>query len=182
MIHFPLRACALILSPAKMTLVVLVALATGCAPVGSDRPGQAVRPAAQKAPPGAPSGTCWDIDISPAVIETLTRQEILQPPEFDGQGQITRPATVRTVTHQEIIRPRRETWFQTLCPADLSPDLVATLQRASIARKFHKGAITGSVDSATQAAILAYQQSEGLNSATLSLENARKLGLISVPR
>lgn len=144
--------------------------------------GQSVRSAAQTAPAGAPTGSCWDTEITPAVIETVTRQEQIAPPTTDTNGQILQPARFRTVTRQEVVRPRSETWFETLCPADFSPDFVATLQRALAVRGYHQGAITGRLDQNTQAAILSYQRDEGLDSASLSLANARKLGLISVKR
>ncbi len=161
-------------------------LLSACAPEGPGRVpqglGQSVRGAAQKAPPGAPPGSCWDTEITPAIIETVTRQEQVTPPRLDASGQITTPATFRSVTRQEVVRPRRETWFETLCPADFSPDFVATLQRALAARGHFPETVTGLLDRATQRGILTYQRSQGLDSPTLSLENARKLGLISVKR
>ncbi len=165
--------------------VVLLALGTvsACTSPSLDvakRPGQAVRSAQIKAPPGAPDGTCWDTEITPALIETITRQEILQPAVIDAAGKITTPAVVRTVTRQDILRPRTETWFQTLCPAQMSPDTVATLQRALSARGHYKTVPTGGLDRQTRAAIRRYQLTLGLDSDQLSLENARKLGLIAV--
>ncbi|WP_353055713.1 peptidoglycan-binding domain-containing protein [Epibacterium ulvae] len=161
-------------------------LLSACAPEGPGRVpqglGQSVRSASQKTPPGAPAGSCWDTEITPAVIETVTRQEQVTPPRVDATGQVTAPATFRTVTRQEVVRPRSEAWFETLCPADFSPDFVATLQRALAAREHFPGPLTGVLDRATQRGILAYQRSQGLDSPTLSLENARKLGLISVKR
>lgn len=148
----------------------------------SQPPGQSVRGAAIKAPPGAPAGSCWETEITPARIATITQQQIVTPPEIDENGQIIRPATLRTLTRQEVVQPRRETWFETLCPAELSPDLIATLQRALRARGYHATQVTGQLDPATKEAILRYQRKQGLDSSTLSLENARKLGLISVAR
>ena len=144
--------------------------------------GQSVRSAAQNAPPGAPKGSCWDTEITPAVIETVTRQEQVTPPRTNSAGQIVHPARFQTVTRQEVVRPRSERWFETLCPAQLSPDLVATLQRALQVRGHHRSSVTGHLDTPTKQAILAYQRAQGLDSSTLSLENARKLGLISVKR
>lgn len=173
-------------SASKTLPAFALMLVTSCTTQGPERVpqglGQSVRSAAQKAPPGAPDGSCWDTEISPAVIETVTRQEQVSPLKRDASGHITAPATFRTITRQEVVRPRSETWFETLCPADFSPDFIATLQRALIARNQYAGNITGLLDRPTQQAILAYQRSQDLDSPTLSLENARKLGLISVKR
>lgn len=159
---------------------------SSCAPAEPGRIsrgiGQSVRSATQKAPPGAARGTCWDTEISPAVIETVTQQELVTAARYDSAGHITHPATFRTRTRQEVVKPRTETWFETLCPADFSPDLVATLQRALTVRGYHTGEITGHLDPATRAAIVAFQKAQGLESQTLSLENARRLGLISIKR
>ncbi|MQY43397.1 peptidoglycan-binding protein [Epibacterium sp. SM1969] len=145
-------------------------------------PGQTVRSAAVKAPPGAAAGTCWDTEIIPARIATLTQQEIISPAQTDANGLVVEPAVVRTVTRQVVTQPRQERWFETLCPAELSPDLLASLQRALSARGHYSGPVTGQRDRATKDAILKYQRRQGLESGTLSLENARKLGLISVAR
>ncbi|WP_282076588.1 peptidoglycan-binding domain-containing protein [Epibacterium ulvae] len=158
-------------------LAMAVSACTELAPV---LPGQAVRGAAVKAPPGAPEGTCWDTEIMPAIVETVTRQEIIRPAELDANGNVTKPAIVRSSTQQEILRPRSETWFQTLCPAQLSPDTVATLQRALAARGHFTSRITGTIDRPTQTAIRRYQNTLGLDSDQLSLENARKLGLVTI--
>ena len=56
-------------------------------------------------PPGAPEGTCWDRDSTPAVIETVTEQVMVSPPEL-VDGQVVQPAVYRTETHQAIVRER----------------------------------------------------------------------------
>ncbi|MDE4131849.1 peptidoglycan-binding domain-containing protein [Phaeobacter sp. QD34_3] len=162
---FPFRAAA---------LALLVALTACTAPSESDRP------LAPTAPPGAEPGSCWDRHISPAVIETVTVQVLVEPELRAPDGQILQPAVFRTETRQDIVRPRSQTWLQITCPVDMTPDFIASLQRALAVRGDYTGAITGSLDRPTRQAILRYQRRYGLESQLLSLESARRLGLISV--
>jgi hypothetical protein len=133
-----------------------------------------------KAPPGAPSGTCWHRNTSPATIQTVTDQILVTPAVVDNAGQIARPAVFRTVTRQEIVQPRRDTWIETPCPEQLTPEFIASLQRALAARGQYRGAATGQIDRATRLAIRRYQKETGQDSSTLSLDTARRLGLIAI--
>jgi len=62
----------------------------------------------------------------------------------------------------------------------LTPDLVASLQRALTARGLYGGQINGMMDRATRHAVRGYQAPLGLDSGILSLAAARKLGLAVV--
>ncbi len=136
----------------------------------------------QPAPPNAAPGTCWGQDATPAVIETVTEQVMLQPPEIATDGSVANPAIYKTETRQEIIKERQEIWFETPCEAQLPPDFIATLQRALQARGHFIGPVTGTMDFRTRRAIRNYQKPQGLDSSILSLAAARKLGLIAVQR
>lgn len=144
---------------------------TACTPIapGADSPVQRL----QIAPPDAPPGTCWDKAIRPAVIETRTQQVLVQTGD-------TAPAVYRTETRQEIVRAREESWFETLCASQMTPQFIATLQRALIARGHYKGPVSGVVDRRTRQAIRAFQAPAGEDSGTLSLRSARQMGLIAV--
>lgn len=134
------------------------------------------------APPGADPNACFGRHSTPAIIETVTEQVLVQPPQINADGTVSFPATYRTETRQEIVRPRKELWFETLCAEAFTPEFIETLQRALAARGFYRGAITGKFDRATRRAVLGYQQSQGLDSEILSLVAARKLGLVEVAR
>ncbi len=134
----------------------------------------------QEAPPGAPPGTCWGKHVSPAVIETVTEQVMLQPAEIHADGTVTRPAIYKTETVQRIVRERRETWFETPCDSALTPEFLASLQRALAVRGLYHGPVTGRMDARTRAAVRRYQKPQGLDSGILSLAAARKLGLAAV--
>ncbi len=134
----------------------------------------------ETAPPGAKPGSCWGKSVRPAVIETVTRQVLLHPAEIQANGEVLRPAIYKTETRQEIVQERVETWFETPCATDLTPDFIASVQRALKARGFYRGPITATMDPRTRAAVRAYQAPQGLESGILSLAAARKLGLAVV--
>ncbi|MEL6609603.1 MAG: peptidoglycan-binding domain-containing protein, partial [Pseudomonadota bacterium] len=131
-------------------------------------------------PPNATPGTCWGRDTTPATIETVTEQIMLQPAEIASDGTVRQPAVYKTETRQAIVRERTDIWFETPCAADLTPAFVASVQRALKVRRLYRGAITGELDARTRRAIRAYQAPQGLDSAILSLAAARQMGLIAV--
>ena len=128
------------------------------------------------------NGRCIANDTSPAVIETVTIQEIELPELRDAHGTVTRPATFRTITRQQIIRERAEIRFATVCPQNYSAELVATLQRALKARGFYAGQINGTLDLQTGAAIQSFQRISGLDSPLLALETAFQLGIVALSK
>lgn len=136
----------------------------------------------QVAPPGAEPGTCWGKHVTPAVIETVTHHVMMQPAEIRADGTVTSPAIYKTETLQDIVRERRETWFETPCPAQLTPEFNASLQRALAARGLFRGPVSGRMDARTRAAVRRFQEPQGLDSGILSLAAARKLGLVAIDR
>lgn len=134
-----------------------------------------------EAPPGAPPGTCWGKKDTPAVIETVTEQVQLSPAETGATGRVLRPATYATVTRQAILQERVTTWFETPCADVLTPEFIASVQRALAARNLYTGQITARLDARTRIAIARYQAPLGLDSDTLSLDSARRLGLVATP-
>lgn len=136
----------------------------------------------QEAPPGAAPGSCWGKTATPAVLETVTEQIMLQPAQVLADGTVVAPPVYKTETRQAIVKERRETWFETPCDAELTPEFVQSLQRALAARGLYRGAVSGEMDSHTRAAVRRYQKPEGLDSGILSLAAARKLGLVAIER
>jgi len=127
-------------------------------------------------------GRCFARETSPAVIETVTEQIIVQPADLSSDGTLRSPAVYRTVTRQSILKERREVEFETPCPAALTPAFVSSLQRALTARGLYRGPVTGTLDARTGRAVRAYQRDVGPDSATLSMQAARRLGLITLTR
>ncbi|WP_227284847.1 peptidoglycan-binding domain-containing protein [Boseongicola sp. H5] len=129
-------------------------------------------------PPGADPNACYGRETTPAVIETVTDQIMLQPPQIGSAGEVREPAIFITETRQQIIRERRELWFETPCQAEIGdPEFISTLQRALAARDLYRGPANGIMDARTRRAIRAFQEPQGLDSPILSLAAARQLGL-----
>lgn len=134
------------------------------------------------APPGAPEGSCWARDASPAVVETVTEQIEMQPAILGTDGKVLSPAIYRTETRQAIVKPREDTIFEIPCASAQTPEFVASLQRALKARSLYRGAITGVMDGRTRAAVRGYQKPLGLDSGIVSMSSARSLGLVALER
>lgn len=135
---------------------------------------------APQSPPGAREGTCWHRDVTPAVIETETRQVIVQPAQVDSTGRIISPAVWRTERAPRILHERTEKWIETPCPGQMGPGFTQSLQRALAARGHFRGQISGTLDRSTRRAIRTYQALHGLDSHVLSLASAQRLGLVVV--
>jgi hypothetical protein len=129
-------------------------------------------------PPPGPEGACWQADIRPAVIETVTEQVLVRPELRAEDGSVT-PAVYATETHQRMVEDRGTVWFRAPCPAEMTPEFVATLQRALKARGLYLLPLTGVLDAPTRTAIRRYQTARGLDSDHLSLAAARDLGLVA---
>lgn len=134
------------------------------------------------APPGAPAGTCWGKIPTPAVVETVTEQVLVTPAKTNADGSIATLPTYRTESRQQIVTPRTDRWFEIPCPPDFTVEFVSTLQRALQARGLYTGPVHGNLDAATRRAVLAVQSAEGLHSDVLSIDTARMLGIVAVPR
>lgn len=128
-------------------------------------------------PPDADPNACYGRQTTPAVVETVTEQVMLQPPQIATDGTVLEPAVFVTETQQRIVQPRTELWFETPCQAERDPEFIASLQRALAARGVYRGPVTGQMDRRTRMAIRAFQVPQGLDSPVLSLGAARQLGL-----
>lgn len=134
------------------------------------------------APPGAPPGTCWGKIPTPAVIESVTEQVLVTPAKTNPDGSIASLPVYRSVSRQQIVTPRTDRWFEIPCPPAFTVEFVSTLQRALQARGLYTGAVNGNLDAPTRRAVLAVQSANGLPSDVLSIETARELGIVAVPR
>ena len=163
--------------------VVLGACETQYADKGHNhREERGVFQATRDGPDGAPPGSCWGRTVSPAVIETVTEQVQVSPAQYNPDGTVARPPTYRSEARQMIVTPRVDSWFETPCAEALTPDFIASLQRALAVRRYYEGPITGAMDKDTQAAIRDFQRTTGPDSGVLTLASARQLGLIAVDR
>ncbi|MEQ6202628.1 peptidoglycan-binding domain-containing protein [Sulfitobacter sp. HNIBRBA2951] len=134
------------------------------------------------APEGAAPGTCWGKIPTPAVVETVTEQVLVTPAKTNADGTLATLPVYRAESRQQIVTPRMDRWFEIPCPPSFTVEFVSTLQRALQVRGQYAGAISGNMDAATRRAVLAVQSANGLHSDVLSIETARMLGIVAVPR
>lgn len=128
------------------------------------------------------SGGCFATEPVPAIYEQIPGEIMVVQAEIAEDGTVLRPPIYRRTLVPRVVRPRGEMRFATPCPEQMTPDLVASLQRALAARGLYAGAATGRIDAATRAAIRRFQEPRGIDTPILTLETARTLGLIAVPR
>jgi peptidoglycan hydrolase-like protein with peptidoglycan-binding domain len=165
------------------TLAALCVLAvSACQPVpeitrlASPKPVEITRQGPAQADPNA----CWGKTTEPAIYETVTKQIITKAGKYTDAGAVITPAEYKTVTKTQIVRERKDIWFETPCPEQLTFEFVASLQRALGARKMMFGKPTGIYDNKTRRAVRKYQAPQGLNSDVISLAAARQLGLVAI--
>lgn len=133
-------------------------------------------------PPNSDPDDCWGRVTTPAVIETVTNQILLQPAQIGSDGQIRSMAVYKTETSQQIVKERQDLWFETICATEQTPEFISSVQRALQVRGVYRGPINGQMTSRTLRAIRAYQTPQGLESSILARAAARKLGLIEYGR
>ncbi|WP_108484682.1 peptidoglycan-binding domain-containing protein [Oceaniglobus ichthyenteri] len=156
----------------------IVALA-GCAPMAMPDVSRFQEPELKvvDAPANTNPNACYSSDITPATVETVTEQVLVQPAEVSPDGTVLRPASYRTETETRIIKDRSEIVFETVCEKDLTPQFVASLQRALAVRGLYTGPVTSEMNAETRRAVRRFQNPEGLHSSVLSVAAAKRLGL-----
>lgn len=127
-------------------------------------------------------GRCFVSDETPAVIETLRTKVMVKPEERDAQGRFVAAAIFRIEEVPRIVRERQTLRFETVCPPVYTVDFVKTLQRALTVRGFYRGPITGVLDQLTNNAVRGYQRTIGPDTSLLSIETARRLGVVALDR
>lgn len=132
------------------------------------------------APPGARPGACYGKDVTPAVIRREHARKLVAPPVIGPAGNVISPAQYEDSVSDTVVEGRKTVYFETPCPPRWTPDFIASLQRALAVRGLYHGAVSGQLDTETRRAIRAFQLGRGLNSAILSIESARALGLVEV--
>ncbi|MCB1357821.1 MAG: peptidoglycan-binding protein [Maritimibacter sp.] len=132
------------------------------------------------APPDARPDACYGKDVTPGVIEHVTERVLVAEAQFGADGNVLVPPQYEERKTQKLVTGREPIYFETPCPPRWTPDFIASIQRALKTRGIYTGAVSGTLDAQTRAAIRAYQVGRGLNSAILSTESARELGLVEV--
>ena len=99
---------------------------------------------------------------------------------YDAEGQEISPAIYRKVREPKMVNDGNGRWFERVCDAQLTPDFIATLQRALAVRGYLKGDVSAMMDGPTLRAIRKFQREQGLNSDAVSLVAAQQLGLVAI--
>ena len=123
---------------------------------------------------------CYCEKITPAEISTQVKTRLVQPEKRNTAGQLVSPAQYETTRTQTITKARSTTKIDAVCSEDLTPEFIASLQRAFKARGLFSSTITGSMDTSTRRAILNFQSVRGVKSATVMKATAQELGLVVV--
>jgi hypothetical protein len=141
----------------------------------------ALSPVALSAPVVALSdGRCQARENVPAIFEHVMGEVRVTQAEIAPDGTVVRRAAYRKAPVTTMVRPRSEMIFDAVCGHQMTPEFIASLQRALAARGYFAGNVSSTMDPPTNAAVHLYQKERGLDSAQLSLETARALGLITV--
>ncbi len=86
--------------------------------------------------------------------------------------------TYKTVTKTLEAAPARTVWTSVLCDVNTTPDVVSRLQRALKTAGHYRGPIDGVIGSQTTGAIRTYQAAQGIEADILTIDNAKKLGIL----
>ncbi|MGR3795447.1 peptidoglycan-binding domain-containing protein [Vannielia sp. SX4] len=130
-----------------------------------------------EAPPSATPGSCWGKETTPPETRTVIEPVLVQPAQLSASGEVISPPIYRRAPQEYVVKPAVQRWFETPCPAEMTPEYISSVQRALAARGFYQGGPSGEMDARTRRAIRKYQSPQGLDSETLSLAAARTLGL-----
>ena len=161
------------------SLCTLATLAACDAPSSVSREAQAPQTRPPLASPVA-QGACRTLETVPAVYEHVMGEIQVVQGQVAEDGTVIRAPVYRQAPVPRIVRERGEITFDVPCPAQMTPEFIRSVQRALIARGYLSGTVSGTLDARTNASIRRYQTERGLQSAQLSLETARALGLIAV--
>jgi hypothetical protein len=171
-------------SPILAALALLSACTSDDAALPASRAAADALPTTAATPPPVTEthadGTCWAREKTPAIYEQVMGEIQVVQAELAEDGTMLRPPIYRKAPVPKLVQPRGEMTFEAPCPDTMTPDFIASVQRALAARAYYGGEITGVIDLTTAAAIRRYQSERGLESGQLSLETARALGLIAV--
>ncbi|MEM9584252.1 MAG: peptidoglycan-binding domain-containing protein [Pseudomonadota bacterium] len=131
-------------------------------------------------PPSSEPGQCWAHEAAPEFATIVTRTIMVEEAIYDAEGQEISPAIYRKVRAPKMVNDGNGRWFERVCDAQLTPDFIATLQRALAVRGYLKGDVSAMMDGPTLRAIRKFQREQGLNSDAVSLVAAQQLGLVAI--
>ena len=126
------------------------------------------------------SDQCYFEKITPAEISTQVEPRLVQSEKRNTTGHLVSPAQYEITRTQTIIKPRSVTKIDAVCPEDMTPEFITSLQRAFQARELFSSTLTASIDMSTRRAILNFQTVRGVSSETVTKATAQALGLVVI--
>ncbi len=108
----------------------------------------------------------------PAEYSTVKIQRLVSPAT---ENRTAVPARTKTVTRQVQIEPSKLEWRRILCETNMTPKLVASIQRALKREGYDPGPIDGVVGRDTLDAIEAFQLKENLDRGGLTYQTLKAL-------
>lgn len=126
------------------------------------------------------SDQCYFEKITPAEISTQVEPRLVQSEKRNTTGHLVSPAQYEITRTQTIIKPRSVTKIDAVCPEDMTPEFITSLQRAFQARELFSSTLTASMDMSTRRAILNFQTVRGVSSETVTKATAQALGLVVI--
>lgn len=168
----------------KTLAPAMAVLLAGCQTAGLPDVTQLIKPSvimpSEMTPPSSEPGVCWGHEPGAQVTEIVSQTVMVEEATYDANGKEISPAIFRKVAAPKVVTDGNGRWFQRVCDAQATPELVMTLQRALAVRGIYNGPDSGVLDPATRRAVRFYQRKQGLNSDILSLSAAQQLGLIAI--
>ncbi|SLN30228.1 Putative peptidoglycan binding domain protein [Roseovarius litorisediminis] len=125
-------------------------------------------------------GTCWEKSSIPDAGAPLTGRMWEIPSSSGTNGSDVKPAADDAELQESDFEARKDIWFETPCREVLTPEFIASLQRALKARNLYAGPVTGEYGTQTSAAVYSYQAPQGLQTGVLSIAAARQMGLVAI--
>jgi peptidoglycan hydrolase-like protein with peptidoglycan-binding domain len=108
----------------------------------------------------------------PARYQTVSVERLVSPA---SERRISIPARTKTVTSQVEIAPAKVEWRKVLCQANMTRQVITSLQRALKREGFDPGPIDGIVGKTTMRAIERFQIEEGLDRGGITYESLKRL-------
>jgi len=111
-----------------------------------------------------------------ARYQTVQVERLVSPA---SERRITIPARTKTVSTQVVTSPAKIEWRQVICQADMTKELVTSLQRALKNKGFDPGPIDGFIGQGTMRAVERYQIDEGIDRGGITFEVLSRLKIQS---
>lgn len=91
---------------------------------------------------------------------------------------IHHPPVYRTIKETKLVQPEKRGWARVVCASEIAPEFMSRVQQALIASGYDAGEPDGYGHPETYAALRSYQRDHNLAQGQLTVETARRLGVM----